>query len=217
MAKSLKAMNAWIINAAILVEFLGFVWVAAGMPALNEIGSEDILGRAQAALAPGAASLAIIAIVGLILRGVLPSSVRDGLVHLRWRNPLPGSRAFSAIGPRDPRVDMKKLKAAYGPLPRKPGEQNSKFYSIYREFRDEPGVLDAHRSYLLARDLSVVSFFCTITLPFGAWFATGPGRTAIWYGLVLLVVTLVLCIAAKSYGRRFVENTLSVASHKSLG
>lgn len=213
MAASLKAKNAWIINAAIAAQFLVFVWVVLRAPPLIAIDDKNIIERAQSAIAPGAVSLALIVIVGLILRGMLPGTLRDRLVHLRWRHPLPGCRAFSHIGPKDARVDMDKLAAKYGPFPANVGEQNPKFYSIYKEYRDEAGVLDAHRSYLLARDLAVVCWFCTITLPVAALFVTGALGLCVLYGGALLLLSLLLCFAAKSYGRRMVENTLALASH----
>jgi len=48
--------------------------------------------------------------IGIALTGVvsaqLPADAKARIVFLRWRDPLPGSEAFTRHGPSDPRVDM---------------------------------------------------------------------------------------------------------------
>ena len=59
--------------------------------------------------------------LGTLICGVLVEQgspdFKARMVFLRWTDPLPGSRAFTHIGPRDPRVDMKALSRKVKPLP----------------------------------------------------------------------------------------------------
>lgn len=209
---SLKAQNAWLIRAALGLHVLLFAYVAFEPVLLAQLAGPNALERAKAALAPGTLSLAIIVLAKLVLLGLVPARWRDRLIHWRWRDPLPGSRAFSKFGPADPRVDMAQLETAYGPLSTEPGEQGRLFYKIYSAYSDTVGVLDAHRSYLAARDIGIINLILFILLPGFVWWATGDGvRTAIYAG-ALLFAYLVTAIAAQVYGVRLVENALAAAS-----
>lgn len=211
-SKSLKEQNAWLIRAVLIAHVVAFAWIALRPLQLIALERQEVFNRLEAAALPGTASLGMIMIAALLLLGILPAKLRDRLIHLRWTNPLPGSRAFTAIAPSSSRVDMAALESRYGPLPIDPTEQDTRFYKIYREFRDETGVLDAHRSYLAARDIGTINLILAMTLPFFALWATSDlGRSAI-YMLALLVIYLLCAVAAKNYGARIVENVLALAS-----
>lgn len=210
--KSLKEKNAWLIHTALVLHALAFVWAATDPGAI--LGRDALsVERIQSALAPGALSLGIIAIAGLVLLGLVPPGLRDKLIHWRWRDPLPGCRAFSEIGPGDSRVEMALLRGSFGPLPSLPAEQNRLFYSIYRAHQNESGVCDAHRSYLAARDISVMNLILFVALPPVAVWATGDPARALKYAGALLAAYGLTCIAAQVYAKRFVQNVLAAASH----
>jgi len=209
---SLKAQNAWLIRAVLGIHVLVFAYVAFEPVVLAQLAGPNALEKAKPALAPGSLSLAIIVLAKLVLLGFVPARWRDRLIHWRWHHPLPGSRAFSKFGPTDPRVDMVRLETAYGPLPTDPGDQGRLFYKIYSAYGDTVGVLDAHRSYLAARDIGIINLILFILFPGVAWWATGDGvRTAIYAGALFFAYVL-MAVAAQVYGVRLVENTLAVAS-----
>lgn len=107
---------------------------------------------------------------------------------------------------------MSRLQIAYGPLPIDPGEQNQHFYQIHQQYKDEVGVLHAHRLYLAARDIGIINLILFILLPALSWWATGDGVRAATYAGGLLLIYLLTAIVAKNYGERFVRNTLAIAS-----
>ena len=76
----------------------------------------------------------------------------------RWRNALPGHRAFSRLVKKDSRIDEEKPKLKLGELPEEPKSQNSLWYSLYKKCSDAITVSEAHKTFLLARDLATVSF-----------------------------------------------------------
>jgi hypothetical protein len=209
---SLKAQNAWLIRAILLVHGLAFAYVAFEPFVLAQLAGPDVLEKVRAALAPGSLSLAIIVLAKLILLGLMPARLRDRLIHWRWRHPLPGARAFSKFGPADPRVDMARLERTYGPLPTEPGDQGRMFYTIYSAHAGSVGVLDSHKSYLAARDIGIINLLLFFLLPGFAYWATYDfSRTAI-YAAALFFSYLLMAIAAHVYGARLVENALAAAS-----
>jgi hypothetical protein len=213
--RSLKARNAWLINSAIVAHLTVFAVLLSSPELLFTSDFASWMKKAQSMLAPGAVSLALVTIISLVLRGIVPSSWRDRIIHWRWKYPLPGSRAFSGIGSKDSRVDMAELEKKFAPLPTAIAEQNRKFYSIYTTYKDNLPVLDAHGSYLAARDLAMISAPMTVLLPCILYFVTQDVHLSLGYAACLLVAFISLCIAAQSYGRRVVENTLTLASQQS--
>lgn len=86
----------------------------------------------------------------------------------RWRNALPGHRAFSRLVKKDSRIDEEKPKLKLGELPEEPKSQNSLWYSLYKKCSDAITVSEAHKTFLLARDLATVSFVFAIMGPRGS-------------------------------------------------
>jgi hypothetical protein len=212
--KSLKEQNAWLIRTALVVQAAAFAYVVFQTLPIIQFAEPGLARKIQDFLAPGSISLGLIALTRLVLLGLIPAQLRDRLIHWRWSHPLPGARAFTNIGPSEPRVDMSKLQKKYGPLPTDPTEQNRLFYSVYKKQADDVGVLDAHKSYLAARDLGTINFLLLILLlPVADWFAQDGKMVAI-YGVFLVTVYVAMCLAAQVYGTRLVQNSLAVASRR---
>lgn len=156
---------------------------------------------------------AIGGVFSLLLLNLLPPSVKATLVFWRVRDVLPGARAFTSIGRRDERVDLDALEATYGDLPTAPAEQNRQWYRIYRKHESEPGVRDAHRSYLLYRELASVSvlllglLFVASTMVLRA-----PLRLTLLFGVLLGGVYVLAAVSARHSGERMVANVLAAAS-----
>lgn len=209
---SLKAQNAWLIRAVLAIHALVFLYVALRPFALAEFAWPNVIENGKAVLVPASLSLAAIVFAKLILLGLIPSHLRDQLIHWRWKHPLPGSRAFSKFGPADPRVDLVRLADLYGPLPIDPNEQSRLFYRVYRQYAISIGVLDAHRSYLAARDIGTINLILFILLPVLGWWATGDELRTALYAATLLLAYFLTAIAAQIYSARLIENVLASAS-----
>jgi hypothetical protein len=102
--------------------------------------------------------VALAPIVFFILLNVLPVNIKEKIAHFRTKNPLPGTRVFTKLIKNDDRIDCKRLKKKIGNFPTIPKEQNSLWYSLYCQVKDQIEVKIAHKNYLLARDLSFLSF-----------------------------------------------------------
>lgn len=148
-------------------------------------------------------------IIALILNGIVSSANKARLVFLRWKYALPGHRAFSDLIKRDSRIDINKLTAKMGKLPRKPTEQNSKWYSIYKRYSNSVTVKQAHKAFLLSRDLCTISFLFTVIGSLGIYF---DGQNLKWTALFFIIMAghyITLAIVAQNYGKRFVCNVIA--------
>ena len=91
--------------------------------------------------------------------GIVPADTKAQLVFWRIKFALPGHRAFSKYLKNDNRISNRINMDIF---PTDPHEQNSKWYSIYKKHQNAPSVSEAHRNFLLARDICSISFICLI-------------------------------------------------------
>lgn len=211
-SKSLKEQNAWLIRAAMIAHIVAFAWIATEPLKLLSMSARGVAEKLEALALPGSASLGIIVIASLLLLGMIPPDWRDRIIHLKWRHPLPGCRAFTKIGPNSSHVDMQALIAKLGPLPTDPSDQNKLFYKIYKTVRDDVGVCDAHRRYLAARDIGTITAILVLPLPVLAAFATHNGGRSLAYAMLLFVTYILCALAAKNYSWRMVQHVLALNS-----
>lgn len=212
--KSLKEQNVGLIRAAMIGHIVAFAWIAAEPLRLLSMNGPTLVARLETAAVPGTAAFGLVVVASLLLLGLINSNWRDRIMHWRWYDPLPGCRAFTSVGPNSSHVDMAILEAQHGPLPVESKEQNQLFYRIYREFREDVGVLDAHGRYLAARDIGLITALLTVPLPVLAWWASGNGGRALTYGVVLFLLYMLCALAAKNYSWRMVQHVLALASSK---
>jgi hypothetical protein len=114
------------------------------------------------------------------------------------------------------RIDMTALKKNVGELPTERSAQNSKWFKLYLKVENEAPVLEAHKSYLLFRDMAAMSLLLSVLVP-ATFFFTGAtpgvvGATGIWF----VVQFLVCCLGARNSGTRFVCNVLAIHSAKKI-
>ena len=151
-------------------------------------------------------------VVVFVFNGLLPADAKARIVYLRWRNPLPGCRAFSVHLPAEVRADPQRLAERWGPFPTDAASQNQLWYDILKSVESELEVREAYRDSLLSRDLAAFAFLfllllgCASVLSGAAWAVKG----------VYLACLLAQCVgtvaAARNYGVRFVRTTLAVGS-----
>ena len=152
--------------------------------------------------------------LSIIIEGVLSPDLKHKLVFWKTKNPLPASRAFSEIGPKEPRIDMSRLNLLLaGNIPESPEKENAMWYSLYKKCSSKERVFDAHRCFLLTRDLASLSF---ISIPaavasYALW--SIPLRSMAIHLVFLIAVLLLTSLACQNYGRRFVANVLVESLH----
>lgn len=155
---------------------------------------------------------AIIPILAIVLSGVVSDLGKARLVFWRWHNPLPGCRVFTELINTDPRIDVPALKKRLGELPEDPQAQNALWYRLYREQKADVRISEAHRSYLLTRDMATISTLFVVLFSIGVIGASVNWKTTVLYIFALIAQYLLVASAARNYGTRFVLNVLSEQS-----
>jgi hypothetical protein len=147
--------------------------------------------------------------------GAVPGTdLKARLVFLRWKNPLPGSRAFEQANMRaDTRISPERLRSALGgKFPRSAADQNATWYRLYKKLESEPSVQGAHFEYLLFRDLTWLSLIFFVASAVSA--AANPtSRPAISAAIAsFFALGLLFRRAASERGSRFVNTVLALSA-----
>ena len=155
-------------------------------------------------------------VVVLLIVNVLPHDVKSMLVYWKPLGVLPGCEAFTKYGPRDPRIDMAALKKNVGALPTNAIEQNSKWYKLYKQVSNEPEVQDAHKDFLMYRDMAVLSLPLLVVIPLCLNVAGSPNSTLVLSACFLVIQYLLTALSARWSGIRFVSNVLATHSARKV-
>jgi len=155
-------------------------------------------------------------VVVLLIVNVLPHDVKAMLVYWKPLGVLPGCEAFSKHGPRDPRIDMAALKKNVGALPTEATEQNSKWYKLYKQVSNETEVQEAHKLFLMYRDMAALTLPLVVLVPLSLNMAGVVNSTlALAVGL-FVVQYLLAALSARWSGIRFVCNVMAIHSARKI-
>ncbi len=211
MARSLKQKNQPQLITFVVANAIGLGLIALGpsrlLDSIQELtkGNWTILGKLIAIPA-------FLALVTGAVGWVMPRAGKEFLVFWKTRDCLPSSKAFTVVGPRDPRVDMQHLADKFGPLPGVSDRQTALWYRIYRAHGDEAAVEDAHGAYLRFREIATLSSVLLVVGIVCAIYFNIRGKQ-IFFGVLLLVVEyLIAMIAARNASTRLVSNVLAIES-----
>lgn len=206
--RSLKSLNMkWIVLLAAADVLFVLLFIAPDLlrgATLTQIGIGRVL------------TTTVMPVVVMLIVNVLPHDVKSMLVYWKPLGVLPGCEAFTKYGPRDPRVDMAALKKNVGALPTKSTEQNSKWYKLYKQVPNEPEVQEAHKLFLMYRDMAVLSLPLIALVPLSLNVA-GVSNSTLALAVGLFVVQYLLtALSARWSGIRFVCNVLAIHSARKI-
>lgn len=140
--------------------------------------------------------------------GLLPASWKASLVFWRIKNALPGCRAFRELAKSDPRIDESRLRIKLGNTPMNPHDENAVWYRCYKAVQDHVTVREAHKQFLLNRDLTGISFLFFV---FGTLAVSLSGASLVniaVYAAITMLQYVVFAVVARNHGNRFVCNVL---------
>lgn len=206
--RSLKSLNMkWLVLLAVtdVLAVLFFVApeVLSGVT-LTQVGIGRVL------------TTTVMPVVVLLIVNVLPHNVKSALVYWKPLGVLPGTEAFTKYGPTDPRIDMATLKKNVGALPTDPAEQNAKWYKLYKQIANEPEVVEAHKLFLMYRDMAVMSLALIVLVPVALLVVRAASHTP-WLAASLFALQyLATALSARWSGIRFVCNVLAVHSARKV-
>lgn len=206
--RSLKSLNMkWLVLLAAADVLFVLLFVAPDL--LNGVTLTQIgIGRVLATT--------VMPVVVLLIVNVLPHDVKSTLVYWKPLGVLPGCEAFTKYGPRDPRIDMASLKKNVGALPTESTEQNSKWYKLYKQVPNEPEVQEAHKLFLMYRDMAVLSLPLVALVPLSLNVAGAANPTLALAAGLFIVQYLLTALSARWSGVRFVCNVLAIHSTRKI-
>lgn len=206
--QSLKSLNMkWLVLLAVADVLFVMLFVAPDF--MNEVTLTQIgIGRAFATT--------VMPVIVLLIVNVLPHDVKSMLVYWKPLGVLPGCEAFTKHGPRDPRIDMASLKKNVGALPTESTEQNSKWYKLYKQVPSEPEVREAHKLFLMYRDMAVLSLPLVTLVPLSLNVAGASNSTLALAAGLFIIQYLLTALSARWSGIRFVCNVLAIHSARKI-
>lgn len=170
----------------------------------------------KALIVKNGAVAAVSALVTFILNSVLSSDTKAALVFWRLKNIYPGCRIFTDLSEKDTRIDKDALIKVYGELPVDPEKQNKLWYKIFKPNQYEATIFQSHRSFLLARDLTGLSFLFIIFFTGAALVYKFAFSVEIpllsMYIIYLVLQYILLSHVGTRLGNRFACNVLAVVS-----
>ena len=206
--RSLKSLNMkWLVLLAAADVFFVLLFIAPDLlngVTLTQIGFGRVL------------ITTVMPVLVLLIVNVLPHDLKSMLVYWKPLGVLPGCEAFTKYGPRDPRIDMAALKKNVGALPTESTEQNSKWYKLYKLVPNEPEVQEAHKLFLMYRDMAVLSLPLVGLVPVSLNVAGASNSTLALAAGLFVVQYLVTALSARWSGIRFVCNVLAIHSTRKI-
>lgn len=206
--RSLKSLNMkWLVLLAAADVLIVLLFVAPDL--LNGVTLTQIgIGRVL--------TTTVMPVVVLLIVNVLPHDVKSMLVYWKPLGVLPGCEAFTKYGPRDRRIDMASLRKNVGALPTESIEQNSKWYKLYKQAPNEPEVQEAHKLFLMYRDMAVLSLPLVALVPLSLNVAGASNSTLALAAGLFVVQYLLTALSARWSGIRFVCNVLAIHSARKI-
>jgi hypothetical protein len=202
--KSLKEQNRWHLYLVIAANLL-FLYGVVQANAIRVDGLRAVFTNAGNLL-----PVAFAVLISTVLNGQLSDQTKARLIFLRWRNALPGHRAFSEYAISDPRIDLGALSKLHGSaFPTDPVEQNRAWYRMYKAVEKEPAVEQVHRDFLLLRDYTGLSILFFLFCGAAGLYAIPSTKIGLLYVGILALQYLVVRHAASNYGIHFVTTVLA--------
>jgi hypothetical protein len=206
--RSLKSLNMKWLVLLVVADVLAVLFFIAPELVKDASLTQAAIGRVL--------TTTMMPVVVLLIVNVMPHNVKSALVYWKPLGMLPGTEAFTKYGPADPRIDMAALKKNVGTLPTDATEQNSKWYKLYKQVANEPEVAEAHKLFLMYRDMAVMSLALVVLVPV-VLLIVDAESPAPWLAAGMFVLQyLVTALSARWSGIRFVCNVLAVHSIKKV-
>lgn len=155
-----------------------------------------------------------LSVISLLLVNIIPHNLKHILVFWRFKRVLPGNRVIELCR-KDERLNMDDLKTKWPALflhPMPEHDRNSYWYkNIYKKAESTAQVIDAHKNFLLFRDLcsaTLVMCLCALILKT----IQIDGLYIKWTVLAFLFgVSFLFSIISRYYGNRMATSAVAVA------
>ena len=105
---------------------------------------------------------------------------------------------------------MAALRKKIGDFPTIPAEQNRMWFKLFKAVETEPAVMEAHKMYLLYRDMAAISVLLLVAVPVALYLDGTAGLPAGAVVGTFALQYLIAAVAAQHKGIRLVTNVLAI-------
>ena len=147
-----------------------------------------------------------------LMQDLLPKSIKEFLVFLRFRARLPGHRAFTQYCRDDPRVPETYIRETLNEIGGSARAQNAHWYLLYRDVSKEPLIEHENLRYLAWRDTTATLCLLTLATPMLPFFEFLLMHQAINISLACAGAAVLTSIAARNAAYSLVKNVVAFAS-----
>lgn len=200
--KPLKAQNMRWLTMLALVDLI-IVIMLSSLQKVSEFSITDLVNWQLI-------STLFVPVLVLMLVNVLPQALKYTLVFWKPYGWLPGQEAFSTYVANDSRINRQTLQYRLGNFPADAREQNAVWYGIYQSLKHEPEIQDAHKHFLLYRDMATLSFLFTGLFPLSLYLLDVNVKSCALVFVLFLAQYFLTAISARWGGIRFVTSVLAI-------
>jgi hypothetical protein len=155
--------------------------------------------------------LAAMTLLATLAQDLLPKPIKETIVFTRFKDRLPGHRAFTRTFEAEDRYDVRRI-PAYGSLKElSPKHQQREFYRVYRKHAEDVRVKHYSHRYLAWRDTSAaLLLLALVTVPVLDWiYGAMPPEQAYKLGGLTLFGALLSATASRLSANELVRQVLT--------
>jgi hypothetical protein len=154
-------------------------------------------------------------VVILVAGNLIKGRFKAVLVFWDWSQTLPIARVFTRYLPNKNAMDSEAQDGRDNQLPSNPTEQEALWLKIYGKYKNNPAVIDTRNDFLLAQELTWLSFVLLVFFGVGSLITGKSTLQTLAYPAFLLIQYITASIVARSLGIRFSGDVLAVGGvHK---
>lgn len=151
----------------------------------------------------------------LVAGNLIKGRLKAVLVFWDWSQTLPIAKVFTRYLPKKDAMDPAAQELCSKQLPSNPTEQEALWLHIYSKYKNNPAVIDARNDFLLAKEITWLSFVVLLFFGVGSLIIGKPTLQTLAYPAFLLIQYITASIVARSLGIRFSGDVLAVGQlHK---
>jgi hypothetical protein len=154
-------------------------------------------------------------VLTLMIGNLVNWRLKSVLVFWSWSTPLPVAEVFKRYLPDRQGARLEARGSCIDSLPRNPAEQENFWFRIYSQHKAHPAVIELRDHFLLAQELTWLSFVLLIFFGMGLITTEVLAIETLIYAAFLILQYITASTVARSNGKRFLGNVLAVAeTHK---
>lgn len=154
-------------------------------------------------------------VLAIVAGNLINGRLKAVLVFWDWSQTLPIARVFTRYLREKNGTDPEAQDGHFNRLPSNLTEQEALWLQVYGRYKDNPAVIEVRNNFLLAQELTWLSFVLLVFFGLGSLITSSSTLQTLAYPAFLLMQYITASIVARSLGMRFSGDVLAVGQvHK---